>query len=263
MKLTEEDFIIIQQKIDRINQKLSNLYKNWQAGYRSMVTQEDCDEVEKFYKPFLDRYESKFRIHYQMLQQMTRQADLADLPSTHKQTSDFTPSLAALDDAEALIGREWNRNEPGEEILRQYSTPCGYLTLTQLRQDFMRIDSTLNITPEGSQNECNILTTLRGDVDQTESQQTPKTSEQRVADNHPSATALDGAAETPYTPIKVIPRGHLMINHREHLGSSMNLEGFKELGKKARMKHWNLSGTSLPLLTTMEPMGVGRSKLCK
>ena len=70
----------------------------------------------------------------------------------------------------------------------------------------MRIDSMLNITPEGSQNEYNIMTTLRGDVDQTESQQTSKTSEQRVADNNPSVTALDWAAETPYTPIKVIPR---------------------------------------------------------
>ena len=69
----------------------------------------------------------------------------------------------------------------------------------------MRMDSTLNITPEGSQNEYNILTTPRGDVNQTQSQQTLKTSEQRVADNHPSATALDRAAETPYTSIKVLP----------------------------------------------------------
>ena len=66
-----------------------------------MVTQEDCDEV-KLYKPFLDKYESKFRIHYQMLQQMTRQADLANVPSTHEQKSDFTPSLAALDDGSSL-----------------------------------------------------------------------------------------------------------------------------------------------------------------
>ena len=151
MKLTEEDLIIVQQKIDRINQKLSNLYKNWQADFRNIVTQEDCDEVEKFYKPFLDKYESNCRNHYQMVQQMTRQVDLANLPSTHEQTSDFTPSLAALDDAQALIGREWNRNETVEEILRQYSTLCRHLTLTQPRQDFMRIDTMLHITPKGSQ----------------------------------------------------------------------------------------------------------------
>ena len=84
MKLTEDVFIIVQWKIDRIDQKLSDLYRKWQAEYRNTETQEDCNEVKKFYKPFLDKYESKYRIHYQMLhrihyqmlQQMTRQADL-------------------------------------------------------------------------------------------------------------------------------------------------------------------------------------------
>ena len=68
------------------------------------------------------------------------------------------------------------------------------------------MNSTLDITPEGSQNEYNIPTTLRGDVDQTESQETLKTSEQRVADNHPSASALDRAAGTPYTFMKLLSR---------------------------------------------------------
>ena len=62
MKITEGDFIIVQQKIDRIVQKLSDLYGNWQDEYRNMVTQEDCDEVKKFYKPLLDKYKSKYRI---------------------------------------------------------------------------------------------------------------------------------------------------------------------------------------------------------
>ena len=98
--------IIVQWKIDRIDNKLSDLYRNWQAEYRNVVTQEECDEVKKFYKPFLDKYESKYRIHYQMLQQMNRQVDFADMPSTYEQTSDFTPSLAALDDAQALMKKE-------------------------------------------------------------------------------------------------------------------------------------------------------------
>ena len=38
-----------------------------------------------------------------MLQQMTTQIDLANMPSTHEETSDFTPSLAVLDDAQALM----------------------------------------------------------------------------------------------------------------------------------------------------------------
>ena len=45
---------------------------------------------------------------------------------------------------------------------------------------YMRMDSTLNITNEGSQNEYDILTTLKGDVNQSESQQTPRMSEESV-----------------------------------------------------------------------------------
>ena len=67
--------------------------------------------------------------------------------------------------AQALMKKEWNRNEPGEEIPRQYSIPCRHLTSTQPRQDYMRIDSILSITPEGSQDEYNLPATLRGDVD--------------------------------------------------------------------------------------------------
>ena len=101
--------------------------------------------------------------------------------------------------------KEWNRNEPSEEIPRQYSTPHGHLTLTQPRQNYMRMDSTINITSEGLQNEYEILTTLKGDVNQSESQQIPRMPEQRVAGGQPSATALDRAVETPNTSVKVLP----------------------------------------------------------
>ena len=66
------------------------------------------------------------------------------------------------------------------------------------------MDSTLNITPEVSQNKYDIPTTLKGDVNQSESQQIPRMYEQRVADNQPFATALDRAVETPYTSEKVL-----------------------------------------------------------
>ena len=206
MELMEDDFLAIQWKMDKMDQKLKDLYRNWQAEYKNTVIPEDCDVVKRFYKPFLDKYESKYRILYQMLQHMTRPIDLPNMPSTYEQTSDFTPCLAVLDDAQALMKKEWNRNEPGEELPRQYSIPCGHLTLTQPRRDYMRMDSTLNITPEGSQNGYDILTTLKEDVDQQVSQRTPRMSEQREADNQPSATALDRAVETPYVSIKVLLR---------------------------------------------------------
>ena len=67
LALTEDDFLAIQWKMDRITQKLANLYGNWQAEYRNTVTLEDCEEVKRFYKPYLEKYESKYRILQQML----------------------------------------------------------------------------------------------------------------------------------------------------------------------------------------------------
>ena len=68
MELTEDSLLVIQWKMDKIDQKLSDWYRNWQAEYKNAMTLEDCDEVKRFYKPFLDKYESKYRIFYQMLQ---------------------------------------------------------------------------------------------------------------------------------------------------------------------------------------------------
>ena len=150
LALTEDDFLTIQWKMDRIDQKLIDLYRNWQAEYRSAITSEDCEEVKRFYKHDLEKYESKYRILYQMLQQANKQTSQAGLLSAQKPTSEITPSLAALDDAQALRRREWRRGEPSEDIPRQYSTLCRHLTPTQPRHEDMRMDSTLNVTPERS-----------------------------------------------------------------------------------------------------------------
>ena len=66
----------------------------------------------------------------------------------------------------------------------------------------MRLDSTLNGTPEGSLND--ILTASRGNVDLTEAQQMLETPEQEIVGNCPSATMSEGAVETPYTCVKVL-----------------------------------------------------------
>ena len=49
LALTEEDFLTIQKKMDKIDQRLDDLYKNWHAEYRDAATLEDCDEIKKFY----------------------------------------------------------------------------------------------------------------------------------------------------------------------------------------------------------------------
>ena len=89
LALTEEDFSVIKKKMDKIDQRLDDLYKNWHAEYGSAATLEECDEIKRFYKPYLEKYESKYRILYHLLQQPS-------LISLHKTTSGMTPSLAAL-----------------------------------------------------------------------------------------------------------------------------------------------------------------------
>ena len=69
LTLTENDFLAIQRKIDKIDQRLYELYKNWHVEYRDAVSSEDCEEMKKFYKPYLEKYESKYRILYHLLQQ--------------------------------------------------------------------------------------------------------------------------------------------------------------------------------------------------
>ena len=80
--------------------------------------------------------------------QIGRQIILVCLPL--RAYPNITPSLAALDDAQALMRKEWRRGEPGEDIPRQYPTICGHLTPTQPRHEDMQMESTLNVTPEGS-----------------------------------------------------------------------------------------------------------------
>ena len=69
LTLTEDDCLAVQRKMDKIDQRLDELYKNWHAEYRDAVSSEDCEEIKRFYKPYLEKYESKYRILYHLLQQ--------------------------------------------------------------------------------------------------------------------------------------------------------------------------------------------------
>ena len=95
--------------MDKSDQRVDDLYRNWHAEYGNAATIEECAEIKRFYKPFLEKYESKYRILYHLLQQPS-------LISTQETTSGITPSLATLDDAPSLRQREWIRGEPGEDI---------------------------------------------------------------------------------------------------------------------------------------------------
>ena len=40
--LTRADFSYVKEKMNKINQKLSSLYKNWQAEYQKALTPKQC-----------------------------------------------------------------------------------------------------------------------------------------------------------------------------------------------------------------------------
>ena len=98
LALTVEDFTAIKKKMDKIDQRLDDLYKNWHAEYGSAATLEEYNEIKRFYKPYLEKYESKYRILYHLLQPPS-------LISTQETTSGITPSLATLDVAPSLKQR--------------------------------------------------------------------------------------------------------------------------------------------------------------
>ena len=86
----------------------------------------------------------------------------AGILSVWEPTSEITPSLAALDNSQALRRGEWRRGEPGEDIPRQYSTMCRHLTPTKLRHEDMRMDRILDVIPEGSPSD--LPAAIGGDV---------------------------------------------------------------------------------------------------
>ena len=197
LTLTEDDFLAIQRKMDKIDQRLDELYKNWQAEYRDAVTSEDCEEIRKFYKPYLEKYESKYRILYHLLQQ-------SSLFSTQEPTSGITPSLAALDDAQTLRWREWIRGEPGEDMPQQYSSISGHLTLTSPRHEDMRLDPSLNVTLEGSLGD---LPTAVGDIEEARERE-HQVPEERLQEG--PFTNVEASIEgTPETLLKVEPRSNV------------------------------------------------------
>ena len=197
LALMEDDFLAIQWKMDRIDQKLADLYGNWQAEYRNAVKSEECEEVKRFYKPYLERYESKYRILYQMLQQANRQMGQAGLLSIQEPTSKITPSLAALDDAQTLRRKEWKRGEPGKDMPRQYCTVCRHLTPTQPRHEDIKMDSTLDVTPEGSLSD--LPAAVGGAEDCRREQRTEEAPGNEIRGACPSTAIVASTEEIPNT----------------------------------------------------------------
>ena len=187
-------FLAIQKKMDKIDQRLDDLYKNWHAEYRDAVSLEECDEIKKFYKPYLEQYKSKYRTLYHMLQQ-------PNFMSAQESTSGMTPSLAALDDAPSLRCKEWIRGEPGEDVPHQYTTISRLLTPTTPKPENMRLDPSLNLTLEGSLDD--LLTTV-GNTEEARER------EYQAPEERSQGTPFEVANEgIPDTHLKAVPKRHI------------------------------------------------------
>ena len=161
MALTKREFNMIKHKMDKIDHHLHEMYKNWHVEYGNASTLEECEEIKNFYKPYLDKYESKYRVLYQLLQQLR-------LISTQDGASGITPSLAALDAAATLKQKEWIRSEPREDLPRQYTNIEGRMTPCMPQGEDMKLEPSLHITPEGSL--VDIPTVLEREVMETSSE---------------------------------------------------------------------------------------------
>ena len=84
--LTEKEFSMIKKKMDKIDHHLNEMYRNWHVEYGNANTLVECKEIKNFDKPYLEKYESKYRVLYHLLQQPS-------LIPTHDGASGITPSL--------------------------------------------------------------------------------------------------------------------------------------------------------------------------
>ena len=148
MALSETDFLNIKEKMNNIDQRIDGLYQNWQAEYKEAITSEQCEDIQKFYEPYVRKYETKYKVLYQMLKQAIDEWN--KVPSCRVSATELTPSLVALEDASTMKKKEWNRGEPDIETPHMYSTIDGRLTPTAPAYEDMRTETPLNVTPEES-----------------------------------------------------------------------------------------------------------------
>ena len=178
MALSRADFKNIQGKMDKIDQKLEGLYRNWQAEYKEAMTPEQCEDIQKFYKPDVQKYETKYKILYQTLRQALVKRKTTSSPRVS--APELTPSLVALEEASTLKGKEWNRGEPHRETPQMYSTRDGRLTPTAPTYEEMRIETSLSVSLEESSTG---LSAAVGGIESEQVSQPPATNAEGLVTN--------------------------------------------------------------------------------
>ena len=148
MALLETDFINIKEKMNKIDQRIDGLYQNWQAEYKEAITSEQCEEIQKFYEPYVMKYETKYKVLYQILRHAIDEQN--KIPLSRGSATGLTPSLVALKDAATLKQKEWNRGDQEGDTPHRYPTVDDKLTPTAPVYEDMRRETPLHVTPEES-----------------------------------------------------------------------------------------------------------------
>ena len=117
--------------------------------HKEAITSEQCDAIQRFYEPYVKKYETKCKVLYQMLKQTIEER--TKIPSSRVSASELTPCLVALEDASTLKRKEWNRDKPDIEKRPMYSTKEGRLTPTVPAYEDMRTVTPFHVTPAESQ----------------------------------------------------------------------------------------------------------------
>ena len=140
MALLETNFINIKEKMNEIYQRIDGLYQNWQAEYKEAITSEQCEEIHKFYEPYVMKDETKYKVLYQILRHTTDEQN--KIPSSRVSATGLTPSLVALEDAATLKQKEWNRGDQEGDTPHRYPTVDDKLTpIAPVYEDMRRGNS--------------------------------------------------------------------------------------------------------------------------
>ena len=190
MTLLESDFINIKEKMNKIDQRIDGLYQNWQVEYKEAITTEQCEEIQKFYEPYVLKYETKYKVLYQILKQHI--TERTKVPFSKVSSIGLTPSLVALEDASTLKRKEWSWGEPSEDMHQMYTTIGGSLIPTAPVYGDMQADFTLNVTTD-------MPTTVEGVGERESTQPAQDVERGSIANVAPPPT------DVPETSPKVIP----------------------------------------------------------
>ena len=132
-----------------------------------------------------------------------------NLIPTHGGASGITPSLAALDNATSL--KQWIKSEPGEDTPHQYSSIDGRLTPHTPKSEDMKLEPSLNVTPEGSL--VDIPTVVKRET------------REQVPEGEMLGTSSETAyMEFPNTSVKTVPKESIS-------GVPKSLQGTKEASR--------------------------------